>query len=125
MAAVNKGVFEMVKVLGSVPSSGRIVRVEESRVWINLGRAAVSVGDQLEATTDREELVDPETGINLGGVTTKLASLRVVEVEEKFSVAEVLSVEDVLTRGDKVTSTSAPPELEFAPAWEQSEYVAF
>ena len=125
LAAVNKGVYEIVKALGPLPVSGLVVKVEEVRVWVNLGGGAVSVGDELEVTAKGEALVDPETGIELGGLETTLATARVIQVEERFSVAELQSGTGIPTRGDHVRSKSGSGAFKFAPHWDPAAKDAF
>ena len=121
LVAINKGVYEIVKSVGPLPVTGLVVKVEDNRLWVNFGAGIVSVGDELAVTSTREQLVDPETGLDLGGVETTLATLRVVQVAERFSVAEIVSAPGgVPGRGDHVRSTSAPQGFEFAPAWHPS-----
>ena len=120
LAAVNKGVYEIVKAVGRLPVSGRVVKAEDDRAWVNLGAGALEVGDVLEVTAQGETLIDPETGLDLGGVETTLATLRVVRVEERFSIAEVLSATQTPDRGDRVRSAPVPTGFAFGPAWETS-----
>ncbi len=117
LVAVNKSVYEIVKSVGPLPVAGRVVKAEDNRLWVNFGAGVVSVGDELEVTTRGEALVDPETGIDLGGVETRLATLRVVQVAERFSIAEILSASGTPSRGDSVRSSAASQEFEFAPVW--------
>lgn len=117
LAAVASGTYRMVRTLGPLPVSGQVVKAEENRVWLNLGAGNVAVGDRLVVAAEGEMLVDPETGLSLGGAATELARLRVVEVEPRFSVAETLSATGAPARGDRVTPTARPMEFEFAPRW--------
>lgn len=117
LAAVNKGVFEIFVTVGPLPLSGRVVRAEADRVWINLGRGSVSVGDTLEVASRGEPLVDPETGLDLGVLEETVGTVRVMQVEDRFSIAEALSMSAPLSRGDSVRSTAALPEFKFAPDW--------
>ena len=119
IAGVNKGVYELVKRIGAVPATGSVVRAESERVWLNLGKGVVSVGDVVEVFAKGEELIDPETGLSLGGIETRVGSVRIVQVEDRFSVAETVSLDGEVSRGDKVVSTAPPPEIEFAPTWER------
>ncbi|MDE0191788.1 MAG: hypothetical protein OXQ90_10570 [Gammaproteobacteria bacterium] len=125
LAAANKGAYEIVKAVGPLPVSGLVVKAEEERVWVNLGGGVVSVGDELEVTAKGEALVDPETGLDLGGVETSLATVRVVQVEERFSVAELLSAAGTPARGDHVRSTTGAAGFEFAPDWDPPGKEAF
>lgn len=117
LAAVHRGAFEIVKAVGPLPVSGRIVKREGDRVWVNLGAGDVSVGTELTVSGEAEALLDPETGANLGGWATELARLRVGQVEPRFSVAEILGGGGAPSRGDPVTATSLPSAFEFAPGW--------
>ena len=118
LAAVNRGTFEIVKAVGPLPLSGRVVRAEDDRVWINLGRGSVSVGDMLEVISVGENLVDPETGLDLGALEETVGTVRISQVEERFSIAETESMSAPPTRGDSVRSAMPPPEFEFAPDWQ-------
>ncbi len=116
LAAVNKGAFEMVRAVGPLPLAGRVVRAEGDRVWINLGRDSLSVGDTLEVTSVGESLVDPETGLDLGVLEETVGTVQVSRVEDRFSIAEALSILTPPSRGDSVRSVS-PPEYMFATDW--------
>lgn len=118
IAGVNKGVFRLVQRIGVQPARGSIVKVEGDKLWLNLGEGAVSVGDRLELVIKGEELIDPETGINLGSEDTLAGRATVTEVHEKFSIAEAGQLSAEVGRGDQVTSLEAPPALEYAAAWE-------
>ena len=118
IAGVNKGVYELVKQIGSEPAAGSVVRAEGDRVWVNLGQGAVEAGDELRIVAKGEELVDPETGLSLGSMDTELGMARVVAVQERFSIAEDVSLTATPSRGDRVVSTAAPPGIEFASGWQ-------
>lgn len=119
IAAVNKGVYELVKQIGTSPLEGSVVKDDGGKVYINLGEGDTAVGDTFEVFSIGEELVDPETGISLGGERTRVGSLKVVSVSEKFSIAEaVQSPPGGFERGAKVVSTKEPPGLQFASVWE-------
>lgn len=117
IAGVNKGVYELVKEIGANPASGSVVRAEGDRVWVNLGQGAVEAGDELRIISKGEELVDPETGLSLGSMETELGMARVVAVQERFSIAEDISLTAIPSRGDRVVSTAAPPGIQFASGW--------
>ncbi len=118
IAAVNKGVYELVKQVGSAPPSGSVVTVKAGKVYINLGKDAVRVGDTLTLYSKGEELIDPETGIPLGGDDQEIGKLRVVAVKDKFSIATPVGVSaSRIKRGDKVVSSRSPEPLQFAAAF--------
>ncbi len=56
--------------------------------------------------------------MSLGGEKTILGKLKLVSVQEKFSVGEPVDfTSSMLTRGDPVVSTREPPALVFASSW--------
>lgn len=120
IAAANKGVYELVKQIGARPASGSVVQAKDGRIWTNLGAGAVAVGDVLEVIQRGDELVDPDTGLSLGSMDTNLGTARVVHVEDRFSIAEGVSIPggaDRVARGDRVVSTVMPLAIEFAGTW--------
>ena len=64
-----------------------------------------------------EELIDPETGISLGSSDTSLGEIEVIQVAEKYSIAQTVSLSSAANRGDKVVSRAAPTSIEFAATW--------
>lgn len=120
IAGVNKGVFDLVRIVGARPAEGSIVKAQSGRVWLNLGQGAVSVGDRLEALRKGEALIDPETGISLGTEDTAVGSATVAEVQEKFSIAR-LEGSPRVKRSDKVVSMEVLPSIEFADSWAPPE----
>lgn len=50
---------------------------------------------------------------------TTIGTARVAEVQDRFSVAEAVSMTGEVIRGDRVVSTAAPPGIEFASSWER------
>lgn len=119
IAGVNKGVFELVKQIGSLPATGRVIKAAGNKVWINIGKEVVSSGDVLKIESKGEELIDPDTGISLGSDDTAIGTIRVNMAQEKFSIAEIVSISGTVNRGDKVISTVSPPRIEFADRWEK------
>jgi hypothetical protein len=68
-----------------------VVTVREGQVYVNAGsESGIQAGDILEVFRVGEELVDPETGLNLGQIEEKLGQLEVTSVEEKFSIARTI-----------------------------------
>ena len=75
----------------SVPIEALVVTVQNGRVALNKGASAgVKADMKFEVYAEGEALRDPATGEVLSRVTTKYAMLRVVEVQEKLSWAEVI-----------------------------------
>jgi len=119
IAGINQGVFELIKQVGARPAEGSIVKADPGQIYVNLGQDSVSVGDRLQVVKQGEELIDPETGISLGGSTTPIGEIEVGQVQEKFSIARPVSLTGSPDRGDKVISTQLAAPLEFAPEWKE------
>ena len=87
--ALNQAVAIISSRLERVPWQGRIVKADADRIYINAGsNFGVKPGDRFGCFHQGEALIDPETGLNLGGKTTKYGQIEVVEVSDKFSVAK-------------------------------------
>ena len=85
MAAISCTLFALLS------TSSRVVTVRDGQVYINAGsNSGIEAGDVLAVFRIGEELVDPETGLNLGQIEEKLGELEVAAVEEKFSIARTL-----------------------------------
>lgn len=119
IAGINKSVYELIKEIGAAPATGSIIKVESKQVWVNLGDDSVDSGDILTVMAKGEELIDPETGISLGSSDSEVGSVRVKQVQEKFSIADVVSMSGRAKRGDKVVSTAPPPSIEYASNWKK------
>lgn len=119
IAGVNQAVFELIKQVGAKPAEGSIVKADAMQIYTNLGQDSVAVGDRLQVLKKGEELIDPETGISLGGSTTAIGEIEVNQVQEKFSIARPVSLNGTPERGDKVVSTKIAAPLEFASRWKK------
>ncbi len=93
--AVEKMVAKIIgKTAGLTPAAptGRVVKVEGTKVWINLGaNAGLNVGDEFEVYRQGEELIDPDTGLSLGAEEEKVGKIVVTEVKDKYSIGTVQS----------------------------------
>ncbi len=118
IAGINEGVFELVKQIGARPAEGSVVKADPSQMYINLGADAVNVGDRLKVVKLGEELIDPETGISLGGSMTTIGEVEVTQVQDKFSIARHVAMSGEASRGDKVVSVQAAEPLQFAASWD-------
>ncbi len=117
IAGINKGVYDLVKEIGTRPAEGSVIKAEGKRVWLNIGDDGVDMGDRLAVMSKGEELIDPETGISLGSTDTRLGDIEVIQVAEKFSVAQWVSLTTTPNRGDRVVSQAPPPTIEYAASW--------
>ena len=119
MAAVNQGVLELVKQIGSEPMEGSVVQVKDGDIYVNLGEDVVEQGEILEAHRLGEQLIDPDTGLSLGGETEVLGQIQLASVKDRFSIGRALDFDaSSLSRGDLVVSTKPPPPLKFASQWD-------
>ncbi len=119
IAGINQAVFELIKQVGAKPAQGSIVKADATQIYTNLGQDTVAVGDRLQVLRKGEELIDPETGISLGGSTTSIGEIEVSQVQEKFSIARPVSLNGTPDRGDQVVGTKAAAPLEFANKWKK------
>lgn len=88
--AIEEIVEAIVEELAGVRWSGRVIDVRDNLVYINAGsNAGVEQGMEFEVYEEQEALIDPETGLNLGAPERLIGVLRVTQVNERFSVAEV------------------------------------
>ncbi len=117
IAGINQGVFDLIKQIGSKSAEGSIVKADSNEIYTNLGDEAVAVGEILEVREKGEELIDPETGISLGGAETVLGTVEVTQVQEKYSIARPVSLRKTPQRGAKLVSMQPPPALEFADSF--------
>lgn len=122
IAAINKGVFELVKQVGSSPVSGSVIKVAGKKIYINLGSSSVASGSKLQVLSQGEELIDPDTGISLGSEEEEIGTIKIASAKEKFSIATPVDFDPaLLNKGDKVMSTEAAAELEFGPPWKKKK----
>lgn len=117
IAGINQAVFELIKQIGARPPEGSVVKADPTQIYTNLGQDSVTVGDRLQVVKKGEELIDPETGISLGGTTTVIGDIEVTQVQEKFSIAKPISLRGNADRGDAVVGTTVAVPLEFAGQW--------
>ena len=111
--------FELVKQIGAKPADGSIVKADSTQIYTNLGQDSVAVGDRLKVLKKGEELIDPNTGISLGGSTTEIGEIEVKQVQEKSSIASPVSLNGTPDRGDKVVGTKIAAPLEIANKWKK------
>lgn len=92
--AIEEIVEAIVEELAGVRWSGRVIDVRDNLVYINAGsNAGVEQGMEFEVYEEQEALIDPETGLNLGAPERFIGLLRVTQVNERFSVAEMTAGE--------------------------------
>ncbi len=89
---------------------GYVVLVDGIRIIIDLADGEVKK-DALVAITRRQALTHPVTGEQLGEITQEVGRARIVEVQPKFSVAELIGFKPGLTikPQDRVTVLPGTP----------------
>ncbi len=117
IAGINEGTFELVKQIGARTAEGSVVKADANQIFVNLGADSVAIGDTLRVVEEGEALIDPETGISLGGSQTVIGEISISQVNEKYSIATPVSLSKVPARGDKVVATKAAEPLQFASSW--------
>jgi curli biogenesis system outer membrane secretion channel CsgG len=82
--------------------SGRVVQIQDGKVYVNAGtNTNLKPGATLAAYAKGADLIDPSTGLNLGSKDTLLGTVTIMEVEERFSIGTFIGNGE-LKRGDLV-----------------------
>ena len=102
--AIDRAVVYITDELVKIPWKGKVVTVKDGLVFINAGENAnVQAGDTFKVMREGEALIDPDTGIDLGSEATKIADIKVVNVQPKFSKAQIEGAANVeIMKGDLV-----------------------
>ncbi len=102
-SCINKACYKIAMALADRPWSGAVMKVSGGKIYVNAGSdSGIVAGMSLNAMSKGEELVDPETGMSLGSEMKPIGTLQVIEVQEKYSIAQItngckgLKVGDVL-----------------------------
>lgn len=119
IAAINKGVYSLIQETNNSKLSGSVIKAKGNQVYINLGADVVNVGDRLDLIDKGEELIDPDTGLSLGGESENIGSVQITSTKEKYSIAKPVSGTSTkkIKRGTKVVSTAPAQRLEYASQW--------
>lgn len=94
--ALDEAVEKIVKALGKQPWQCMVADydAQAKEVILNAGsELGVGVGDVFEVHAVTRIIKDPETGAVLGKRTAKIGTIKVTEVEKKFSTASVIEGE--------------------------------
>lgn len=90
--AIDRAVEYISQRIANYPWQGRVVTVKDGLVYVNAGSdAGIKSGDNFTVYRKGEDLIDPETGVELGSEKTKIGDIVISEVQPKFSKAKVLS----------------------------------
>ncbi len=89
--AVAQAVSEIVNGMEGIPWQGSISRVSGRQLIINAGyQESVEPGLELRVFEQGAEIIDQETNETLGRLDEEIGRIRVIRVEPRFSVAEVV-----------------------------------
>jgi curli biogenesis system outer membrane secretion channel CsgG len=100
--AMAKAVHFISSEMEQVLWSGRVVQVQDGKVYVNAGtNTNLKPGATLAAYAKGADLIDPSTGLNLGSKDTLLGTVTITEVEERFSIGTFIGNGE-LKRGDLV-----------------------
>jgi curli biogenesis system outer membrane secretion channel CsgG len=90
-AAVQEAVMFIVNSMEDQPWQGSVVKAEANQIYINGGyNMGIDTGMVFTVYSKGEELIDPATGLSLGSALTRAGTVRVTQVTEKFSIAEII-----------------------------------
>lgn len=108
-ACINKGIYKLAMWLKDRPWSGAVASVDGAEIYLNAGsNSGLKTGMELTALARGKELFDPITKESLGEKTTEIGVLRIMNVQEKYSVAEIVEGCKGLKQGDRVRLRSVP-----------------
>jgi hypothetical protein len=97
---------------------GVVVTAEHKQVYLDLGTATgVRPGMELSVFREGDEFKHPLTGQVLGRLEEDVGMIKVIEVRENYSIAEIMEVGkgQAIRIGDKCRITSGPIRLGFLP----------
>jgi curli biogenesis system outer membrane secretion channel CsgG len=70
--------------------SGAVIKASRSIAYINRGaNSNIHPGNRLTVYSCGEELIDPQTGINLGSIEQRVGTLIITDVLDKFSIGRL------------------------------------
>ncbi len=103
--AIDNAVEFIAAELRDRPFQGSVVKCSGSEVYLSAGQKdGCSVGDTFTVYSAGEELVDPSTGELLGVDEEKIGTVKVYEVKEKYSKANITSGGTGIKAGDIIRS---------------------
>mgnify|MGYP001547767951 CR=1 FL=1 len=121
IGAINKGIFEIVKQVGTARVQGEVIKVAGNKVYVNLGSGTVKKGDSMTLVALGEDLIDPKTGLSLGAEEEEIGRIRVTKVRDKFSIAKAIDADlSEAGNGDRVLLDGKVDSLKFGKPWKSS-----
>lgn len=106
--AIEKAVAFLVEKVATLPWEARVIRAQDDQVYINAGaEGGVAAGEEFKVFRSGEALIDPASGLNLGSPDREIGLLRIVAVQPKYAVGEVIRGE-LPQRNDVIRPASSP-----------------
>ncbi|HVL59467.1 MAG TPA: CsgG/HfaB family protein [Burkholderiaceae bacterium] len=98
--AISKAVDFISKEMEEVPWTGRVVQTRGNEIYVNAGaNANLRPGYRFAVFSKGEDLRDPATGMLLGSRDTRVGTVTVNHVEDRFSIGQFTG-NGVVKRGD-------------------------
>lgn len=90
--AIDDLVEKITKTLEGVPWTGRIVKADGAKIYLNAGQdVGVTAGMRFNVYRMGEELIDPVTGLSLGAEEEMIGTIEATDIKEKYSICTVAS----------------------------------
>lgn len=96
-------VNQFIKTFGNLPIEGKIIKVSDKSVYINLGKdSGVTAGMVLVVMEKGQELIDPDSGESLGSEDKQVGSVKITEIKDKYCIADIVDGMDKIKADDVV-----------------------
>lgn len=77
----------------------KLISVTAEQAIVNYGSGFLTEGEILDVFSQGEEMIDPDTGENLGGEEQYIGQLEIYSVQAKFSKAHIIDQQGTMERG--------------------------
>jgi curli biogenesis system outer membrane secretion channel CsgG len=89
---IDRAVVKITQKLDPIPFEGKVIKMSGGTVFTNMGkRNGLNQGDTFTVFSPGEEMIDPDTGENLGSDRTEVGKITITSVKDKFSKASIES----------------------------------
>ena len=79
---------------------------------------SLRIQDSRKQRDTTNSLIDPETGLSLGGEEERIGQVEVTSVKKKYSIAQAVQGNKAdFKKGSKVVSTKSPTSIQYATSW--------
>ena len=92
--AIEKAAAQLANSLSDTIFPITVLQVKDKRIWVNRGNdSGIKMGERFIVFEPGEDLVDPQTGENLGSAEMEVGEAKVTRINPKVTVMEI-------TKGD-------------------------